>query len=135
MVKSSLFLNKRARHSAILKALNIPHISDLIDAQRVNLLRRIFNVNSQYTSLCKELICEFYATGTVTRNTLVGNIINLGLSPFHVIYTGAKTVQKSYNGEDGIADSIKCVLDGGFGHLRPGSMAHRTLIGLTKSFE
>ena len=84
MVKSSLFLNKRARHSAILKALNIPHISDLIDVQRVNLLRRIFNVHSQYTSLCKELICELYASGTVIRNTLVGNIINFGVSPFHL---------------------------------------------------
>ena len=134
MVKSSVYLNKRARHSALLKALNIQKISHVIDVQRVNLLRRLFNVRSQYTSLCLELISQYTSTGTIPKNTLVGNILDMGLSPLHVIFTGATKIHEPPVGEDGIVDSIHCVLRGDCGHLRRGNQAHRTLIRLTKSF-
>ena len=134
MVKSCVYLNKRARHSALLKALNIQKISHVIDVQRVNLLRRLFNVRSQYTSLCLEFISQYTSTGIIPKNTLVGNILDMGLSPLHVIFTGASKIHEPPLGEDGIIDSIQSVLNGEFGHLRRGNTAHRALIGLKKSF-
>ena len=135
-VKNCLYLNKRARHSAILDALTIPKIEGLIQNQRIGLLQRVFNVDTLYTSFCKAMITEYLSTGLVPENTLVGNIINMGISPVSAIFTGvSKPVSDVLNNNEGYVDSVRTVLNGEYGQLKPGSTAHKLLMGLTKSFE
>lgn len=134
MIKSALYLNKRAHHSALLEAMNICKISDIIARQRISLLRRIFSVKSPYSTLCSHLISRYICTGVVPHNTLVGSIIELGLSPVRVAFFNDKIVLPRATAADtaGIVDSIKFTLE--TDNLKPGNRAHNMLVNLTKSF-
>ena len=133
MVKSSLYLGKYSRHSKILEALNIDSVSKVIDSQRLNLLRRVFNAPpSTYSKLCAELISKFYTTKVIPKGTLVGDVINLGYSPINVSFSKKKfEIEKAAIVPDGILDSIKLVLKE---HIRPNSESCALLRGLTNPF-
>ena len=93
MIKSSLFLDKRAHHSSLLKALHIDSICSILNQQRVSLLQRVFKAPiSSYSVLCSELISSFVTNGRIPRNTLVGQIVELGLSPVAVAFAQKKVV-------------------------------------------
>lgn len=133
MVKSSLYLSKSARHSNILSSLGISYISHVIDNQRLNLLRRVFSARpSSYSKLCSEIINEYFVSGKLHRDTLVGQVINLGFSPIKVAFSRNKICLNIDSPEsDGLADSISYILQH---HIRPGDDNHLLLQGLTKSF-
>ena len=133
MVKSSLYLGKYSRHSKILEALNIDSVSKVIDSQRLNLLRRVFNAPpSTYSKLCAELISKFYTTKVIPKGTLVGDVINLGYSPINVSFSKKKfEIEKAAIVPDGILDSIKLVLKE---HIRPNNESCALLRGLTNPF-
>ena len=63
----------------------------------------------------------------------------MGISPVSAIFTGvSKPVSDVLNnneGYHGYVDSVRTVLNGEYGQLKPGSMAHKLMMGLTKSFE
>ena len=81
MIKSSLYLDKRAHHSNILKCLGIDTISHHLNCQRASLLRRVFQAPvSSYSKLCAELISTYLTGGAVPSDTLVGQVIHMGLS-------------------------------------------------------
>ena len=133
MVKSSLYLSKSARHSNILSSLGISSISHIINTQRLNLLRRVFSARpSSYSNLCAEIINEYCVSGRVHRDTLVGQVIDLGFSPIKVAFSRNKIcLDKELSESDGLADSISYILKQ---HIRPGDENHLLLQGLTKSF-
>ena len=133
MVKSSVFLNKRARHSALLSAMHIDKIEHVLNQQRVDLLRRVMNASeSSYSVLCCEFISDYITRGVVPHNTLVGNIIDLGLSPCNISFSENKCVLPRREAQaDGVTDSIRFVLSQ---HIRPGNDSHSILMSLTKSF-
>ena len=76
---------------------------------------------------------KFYSTGVVPKNTLVGNVIALGLSPITVAFSRTKIFPtKSHVVEpDGLTDSIDYTLKQ---HIRPGNDSHMMLRYLTRSF-
>ena len=64
MIKSALYLDKRAHHSDILIGLNIDTIEHVINQQRLNLLRRVFHApESTYSILCAELMSKYVLGG------------------------------------------------------------------------
>ena len=134
MIKSTLYLDKRARHSNILHSLGIDSITDLINSQRVNLLRRVFQAPvSSYSVLCSELISRYYSTGVAPKDTLIGSVIALGLSPITVALSKTKIYPTKTNivQSDGLTDSINYILQQ---HIRPGNDQHMMLRYLTRSF-
>ena len=132
MIKSALYLGKRSHHSNLLKALDICKISEVLRQQQISLLQRVFRSPvSSYSILCTELMSRYAVSGVIPRKTLVGHIIEQGISPIGVAFSNKKyTVQKQVE-ENGIADSIKLTLAQ---HVRPGNDAHNMLYNLTKSF-
>ena len=133
IVKSSLYLNKFSRHGYILSSLGIDNISHIIDNQRVNLLRRVFAARpSSYSKLCAEVINSYYTSGVIPKDTLVGHVIQLGLSPIQVAFSNSKIkLDRTQRISDGLSDSISFILKE---HIRPGDENHILLQGLTRSF-
>ena len=132
VIKSALYLNKRAHHSNLLRALQIDTIESVLNKQRVNLLQRVFKATvSSYSVLCSELISRYATEGIIPHKTLVGHIMELGLSPVHVICSNHKLKLPSYTLENGITDSLKLVLEQ---HVKPGNEPHSLLYNLTRSF-
>ena len=132
MVKSSLYLGKRSHHSNLLKAVNISKISDVIKQQRISLLQRVFKAPvSSYSILCTELMSRYAIGGVILHKTLVGHIIEQGISPIGVAFSNKKYVLPNHTVENGVVDSIKLTLTQ---HVKPGNYAHNMLYNLTKSF-
>ena len=134
MIKSSLYLDKRSHHSNILHSLGVRTISDEINLQRANLLRRVFKAPvSSYSKLCSELIAMYINRGTVLKDTLVGQVVNLGLCPIATGFSTSRIKLPSSNNatNEGLRDSIKYVLSQ---HIRPGNNPHSLLRHLTQSF-
>ena len=133
MLKSSLYLDKRAHHSDILIGLNIDKIEHVINQQRMNLLRRVFNApESSYSILCSELISKYASGGVITPGTLVGNVVSLGYSPIKVAFADKKYIlAKAPLAENGLRDSVRYVLKQ---HVKPGNEAHLLLRHLTRAF-
>ena len=136
MIKSSLYLDKRAHHSNILHSLGIRTISDQINLQRVNLLRRVFKAPvSSYSKLCAELIAMYVNSGAVPKNTLVGQVVELGLCPIATGFSTSRIEIPTTSNDminEGLRDSIKYVLSQ---HIRPGNQPHTLLRRLTQSFQ
>ena len=105
----------------------------MINNQRVNLLRRVFSARpSSYSNLCAEIINNYFVSGIVPKNTLVGHVIELGLSPIKIAFSNDKIKLDSLSRcTDGLSDSISHVLKQ---HIRPGDENHILLQGLTRSF-
>lgn len=130
MVKSSVYLGKFSRHSTLLDVLGINSISDMINTQRLYLLRRVFSApQSSYSILCSELISKFYLYGVIPRGTLVGEIIELGYSPVKVAFSDHKIKLDRQREADGLHDSIKYLLAQ---HIRPNDDNCLLLRELTK---
>ena len=130
MVKSSVYLGKFSRHSTLLDVLGIDSISDTINTQRLNLLRRIFSApQSSYSFLCSELISKFCLDGVIPRGTLVGDIMELGYSPVKVAFSDYKIKLDRHREADGLHDSIKYLLTQ---HIRPNDENCLLLRELTK---
>ena len=131
MVKSSLYLGKFSRHSKLLDVLGVDSISDMIDTQRLNLLRRVFSApQSSYSVLCSELISRFYSNNVIPKGTLVGDIIELRYSPIKVAFSNHKIKLDRQRGQpDGLHDSIEYLLKQ---HIRPNDNNCLLLRELTK---
>ena len=132
MIKSALYLNKRAHHSDLLKAMNVNKIEEVLNQQRISLLQRVFKASvSSYSILCTELMSQYAIGGVIPNNTLVGNIICQGLSPIAIAFSNKKHVLKTPASENGVVDSIQLTLTQ---HVKPGNEAHTMLYNLTRSF-
>ncbi len=131
IMKSGLYLHKFSHHSDLLKALNISKISDVISQQRVNLFRRAFKVITPYSKLCIELMAKYFSCGKVVYDTLIGRVINMGLSPTLVAFSDVSPKLESSSVPNGVCDSLRFILNG---HIRPGNELHEMLKNLTKSF-
>ena len=133
MVKSALYLDKRAHHTDLLRGLNIEKIEHVINQQRVNLLRRVFKApESSYSILCTEILSKYILRGVLPPGTLISNIANVGLSPLKVAFADKKFVlAKPPLTENGLRDSVRYVLRQ---HIKPGNEAHLLLRNLTRSF-
>ena len=133
IIKSSLYLDKRSHHSDILYGLKIYKIENVLNQQRVNLLRRVFRApKSSYSVLCTELMSKYAISRVLYPGTLVSNIALRGISPVAVAFSSNFTVDRPLLiEENGVRDSISHLLTQ---HIRPGNDTHFLLRNLTRSF-
>ena len=80
LIKQSLGLSKYSHHSKILKAVNVSRCVETINNCRINLLKRIFKVDSPLRNLCCYFAAQYIGHGEVFPQTLAANIINMGVS-------------------------------------------------------
>ena len=81
IVKSCLGLSRCSHHSKLLTTLGILPIEESLNSMSVNLMKRIFLVNSPVRSLCTIFMSKYLITGKYSKCTLFGKLLDMGLSP------------------------------------------------------
>ena len=94
------------------------------------MLRRVFQASpSSYSKLCAEIVSKYICTGVIPKGTLVGNIIDMGLSPLGIMLSDDKiALPKPTMASGGLIDSISFLLKH---HLRPYDDNQQLLYNLT----
>jgi hypothetical protein len=100
-------LSKRCHSTHLLKAMDISKLRSIITRNTLSLFHRIYKIDSPLITLCNTFIAKYIADGTIIQNTIVGRILNYGLSPVSVAYQGAGAVRGLTQEMDGIAESLQ----------------------------
>lgn len=137
LIKQVMGLSKRSHSTHLLAALNIPSVKCTIKKSYLSLLGRIFQTDSPCLRLCSIILARYIQTGCYNNDTLIGTIINMGMSPVKVAfqYNKGNTIKghQTYNDQDGVTDSIKyLIMQEHF--LKPYSDEHVLVKLLTKAF-
>ena len=136
-LKSVLGFSKRSRHTRLLKALDVPKISDVTLINNLSLLHRCSQTNSVYRSLCAHLMAKYVFTGKRVNNTLVDRVLSSGHSPVTTYFNGFSRSYPSLVDQsqvsDGVIDSIRYLVHDKLFNQRD-SEPHQLCTLLVKSF-
>jgi hypothetical protein len=135
MIKQSLGLSKRSRHSAVLQALHVSPINGILKQRTLSLYQKIYNNNTVVNKLCNQFISHYMIAGQYVRNTLVGRIIDMGISPIQAAsnnFSINSSLSEAVN-TDGLVDSLRFVLISEH-FIKPYSDDHILASLLTKAF-
>ena len=81
LIKQSLGLSKLSHNIALLKALNIEKIDDIVNRNVLSLYNRIFKVKSPARRLMQHLLSRFICYGETVPGTLLDRVVSMGESP------------------------------------------------------
>ena len=126
VIKSLVGISKRSHSSAILQALNIPKVRNIIKHDVCSLLRRICIISSPVRDLTLFHLSKYLVRGETVRGTLVDRIVKFGLSPLAVLFDTSTGQGASCNNElagGGVVDSLRFMLlhkdyNNPYGHRR-----------------
>ena len=111
LIKQCLGLSKRSHNSAVLKALNIDKVQNIVNRNVPNLYHRIFKIDSPARSLMQFLLARYITYGTTVPGTLLDRVVSIGESPLKCVFR--KCGHKEFILTDGIGghvDSIRHLL-------------------------
>ena len=80
-IKSLMGIGKRCHHSALLSALHIQNVSDVIRRDTLSLGKRVLAIASPVRDLFIFLFSKAVITGQAVQGTLVDRIVRYGLPP------------------------------------------------------
>ena len=83
LVRQCLGLSKRCHSTELLQASEIHKITTLVTRNTTSLYRRIMNVQSPVKYLNLYFLSLYMCKGTIVPGTLVGNLLQKGISPMH----------------------------------------------------
>ena len=113
-IKKCMGLSKRSRHSnllkAMLKALSITNIAVTCKNNSISLLKRIMSINTPTNDLCHYLIERYITHKTLYPKTLVGRVIQMGISPLELICDRTVSSRANPTSDDGHIDSQCAIL-------------------------
>lgn len=108
VLKNVCGLRKRSHHNSFLKALSIEHASSYINESTKSLFTNICLTSSSTRNLCIYFMNIFITKNFLVPGTLVTRIINMGISPSSIFYSG---IHKPTSTEtDGLLDSLRTLL-------------------------
>ena len=112
LIKQCLGLSKSSHNTAMLKALNIEKVQNIVDRNVLNLYHRIFKIESPARSIMQFLLARYITYGTTVPGTLIDRVVSIGESPLKCVFrkSGHK-VSILKDGIDGHADSIRLLLN------------------------
>ncbi len=111
LIKQSLGLAKRMHHTKLLRPMNIAPVSETIDRMTLSLYSRIFRVDSPARDLCSYMLSKYLLTGVYHKNTLIGRVINMGISPVRAALSPVK-LPRTVLPMDGTVDSLRDLIHG-----------------------
>jgi hypothetical protein len=136
LIKQVLGLSKRSHTSHLIQALDIYKVENVIGCRIVSLFRRIFQVESPCHKLCMLQLNRYMLTGYCNKDTLIGRIVSMGLSPIKIAFSDSSCKYKDFQKQpmqDGITDSIKfLVMQANF--IKPYSEEHVLVKLLSQTF-
>ena len=106
LIKQSLGLSKLSHNTALLKALNIEQIEDIVNRNVLSLYSRIVNVESPARRLMQHLLPRFICYGETVPGTLLYKVVSMGESPSKRAFNLNQHVPQSSATNDGLVDSI-----------------------------
>ena len=110
LIKQSLGLSKLPHNTALLKALNIEKIEDIVNRNVLSLYNRIFKVESPARRLVQHLLSRFICYGKTVPGTLLDRVVSMGESPTKRPFNAQHVPKTSVTNNDGLADSIRHLL-------------------------
>ena len=112
LVKQCLGLSKSSHNTAMLKALNIEKVHNIVDRNVLNLYHRIFKIESPVRSIMQFLLARYITYGTTVPGTLIDSVVSIGESPLKCVFRkSGHEVSILKDGIDGHADSIRLLLN------------------------
>ena len=109
LVKQSLGLPKRSHHSKLLRALNITPVSEVVRGMKAAHFNRLMKTHSPARELSTYLMSKFVCTGRVYERTLVGQLIQMGISPIDTVFRYRK-MRRATPARDGVVDSLRTLV-------------------------
>ena len=115
LIKQCIGLSKRSHHTALLRALYIDPISDVVKRDTISLAGRLSQVQSPLRNLFTHEISSYILEGKIHKNCIVDRLLRYGISPVSILFSdGSRGSCPPYDGrgtvEDGIADSLRPLL-------------------------
>ena len=145
MVKRFLGIGKRSHHSPLLRALDIPRISDSITLKTLSLFNRSFKVESPLLSLHARMLADYIVHGHRSKGSTIDRIIECGFSPIDIAFSDSTSFRSRVAGDDpiagatlrglgdGVVDSLKyLVFHENF--IKPWADEHVLAVLLTRCF-
>ena len=132
-IKKCMGLSKRSRHSNLLKALSITNIAVTCKNNSISLLKRIMSINTPTNDLCDYLIERYYTHKTLYPKTLVGRVIQMGISPLELICDRTVSSRANSASDDGHIDSLRYLVSEE-NYIKPWSAEYKLVQLLTRSF-
>ena len=132
MFKKSLNLGKRSRHSALLRALNVPPVSERIADNTLSLFYRICQADTPTRDVVLYMLSDYIINGRLVPGTLVSRVVEAGVSPMSAAMNRVSLVP--FVQENGVVDSIRGVITSE-NFIKPHNVeGHKLLRLLTRSF-
>ena len=110
LIKQNRGLSKLSHNTALLKALNIEKIEDIINRNVLSLYNRIFKVESPARRLMQHLLSRFIFYGETISGTLLDRVVSMGESPTKRAFNSQHIPETSVSNNDGLVDSIRHLL-------------------------
>ena len=110
LIKQSIGLSKLSHNTALLKALNIEKIEDIVNRNVLPLYNRIFKVESPARRLMQHLLSRFICYGKTVPGTLLDRVVSMGESPTKRALNSQHVPKTSVTNNDGLVDSIRHLL-------------------------
>ncbi len=108
MVKRSLNIGKRSHNTALLAAMDIPKVADVLSQKQITLFHNSCKVPGPAKNVNCELLASYVISGQCEPGTLLQRVIQTGMSPTNVLMNKIR-LPKIFP-EDGVIDSIKQML-------------------------
>ena len=86
LIKQSLGLSKRSHHSALLRALDIEPVSEIIKRDTIALAKRLCQVQSPLLNLFIHEISRYILRGSTVKNSILDKLISYGVSPISILF-------------------------------------------------
>ena len=111
LIKQCMGLSKRSHNSAVLKALNIDKVQNIVNRNVLSLYHRILKIESPARSFMHFLLARYISYGTTVPGTLLDRLVSIGESSLKWVFR--KCGHKEFILKDGIeghVDSIRLLL-------------------------
>ena len=110
LIKQSRGLSKLSHNTALLKALNIEKIEDIVYRNVLSLYNRIFKVESPARRLMQHVFSRVICYGETVPGTLSDRVVYMGGSPTKRGFNSQHVPETSVTNNDGLVDSIRRLL-------------------------
>jgi len=91
-VKKALGISKFSHHSAVLSALNIDSIHNVIRDRTLNMYYRIYQNNTPVRDFCNYMLANFISSGKTIKGTIIDRILEYGFSPVSAAFVNCSKI-------------------------------------------
>jgi len=104
LIKRSTGLSRRSHNAALLKALCIERVDDIVNRNVLSLCSRLFKVESPVRRLMQHLLSRVIVYGVTVPGTLLDRLVSMGESPTKLGFSSQYVPEISVPNNDSLVD-------------------------------